>query len=220
MSRKLFFLVVPAVLFLLACRTMALLSAVEPTATRAPRTQAALRPTFTAVPTDTETPVPTDTPIPTDTPEPTEPPTDTPIPPPPPTRRPPTATQPPPPTNTPRPEPTATIVYEWELSGNTSCSSGGDNESSVTGTIRANNAPAVGQRVQGSSGPGGEPISDVPAMSSSTGNYKVTFICGGKACTGDFWIWMVSPQGTQISPFVKFSFNNNCRRGTANFVRR
>jgi hypothetical protein len=104
--------------------------------------------------------------------------------------------------------------------GNPSCEAGNNNESSVVGSIKADNKAAQGQRVQASSGPGGEPISENPAESNKDGNYKVTFICGGKACNGDFYIWMVSPSLQQISPFVKFSFRDGCYLGTQNFEKR
>jgi outer membrane biosynthesis protein TonB len=218
--RSVLLLLAAIVLFLLACRTANLFSSVEPTATRARVTRAAQRPTFTPIPTATDVPPPTETPEPTE-PPPTEEPTQ--LPPPtkrPPTKRPPTPippTQPPPP---PTPEPSPTVFFLWTTVGNASCEGGSDNESSVSGKITANNKGAVGQRVQASSGPGGSPISENPAESDKNGDYKVTFICGGKACNGDFWIWMVDPSGRQISPFVKFSFSGGCRKGTQNFQKR
>ncbi len=125
-----------------------------------------------------------------------------------------------PPTAAPTPSPTPTVVLPWVVAVNPSCEGGGGNESSVTGKIKANDKPAVGQFVQASAGPGGEPISEVPAQSDAKGNYKVTFVCGGKACNGDFWIWMVDANRTQISPFVKFSFNDGCRKGHVDFQKR
>lgn len=222
MNRRLSFVLLLAAitLFSLACRTATLLSGAEPTATRARVTRAAQRPTFTPIPTATDVPPPTETPEPTQPPptaEPTQPPPPTKRPP---TKRPPTAV---PPTHTPlppTPQPTPTVFFLWNTVGNPSCDGGSDNESSVSGKITANNKGAVGQRVQASSGPGGSPISDYPAESDKNGNYKVTFICGGKACNGDFWIWMVDPSGRQISPFVKFHFDGGCRKGTQNFVKR
>ncbi len=205
---------------LLACRTVDLIANAQATPTRARVTRAAQRATFTPLPTDTDTPLPTDTPEPTETPQPTDTPEPTRRPP---TRRPPTAappTHPPPTARPPTPIPTPTVILPWYINGSVSCTGGSDNASTVTGTITTNNGPAVGQRVQGSAGPGGEPISDVPAMSNSNGVYKVTFICNGGACNGDFWVWMVDAQGHQISPFQKFSFNNNCRKGTVNFKKR
>ncbi len=207
-------------LFLLACRTADLLAGAEPTATRARVTRASQRATFTPIPTATEIPPPTETPEPTE-----PPPTDEPTQPPPPTKRPPTKRPPTavPPTHTPpppTPQPSPTVFFLWTTAGNASCSEGSDSESSVSGKITANDKGAVGQRVQASSGPGGSPISDYPAESNANGNYKVTFICGGKACNGDFWIWMVDPSGRQISPFVKFHFDDNCRKGTQNFQKR
>jgi outer membrane biosynthesis protein TonB len=207
-------------LFLLACRTATLLNSAEPTAPRARVTRAAQRPTFTPIPTDTEVPPPTETPEPTQ-----PPPTDEPTDPPPPTRRPatqrPPPTQKPPPTpQPPTPVPSPTVFFPWTTSGSASCSGGGSSESAVTGKITANSKGAVGQRVQASSGAGGAPISEHPTESDKNGNYKVTFICGGSACNGDFWIWMVDPAGKQISPFVKFTFNGGCRQGIQNFQKR
>ena len=217
---KLSLLVVCIALGLLACRTANLLTGAEATPTRARITRAAQRPTFTAIPTETEVPPPTLTPEPTQ-----PPPTDVPTEPPPPTKRPatkrPPPTQPPPPTpKPPTPVPSPTVYFPWTTVGNATCDGGDDKESSVSGKITANNKPAVGQRVQASSGPGGSPISDYPAESDKNGNYKVTFLCGSKACNGDFWIWMVDPSGHQISPFVKFSFSGGCRKGTQNFQKR
>lgn len=219
--RLVFVLAVAAIaLFLLACRTANLLSGAEPTPTRARITRSAQRPTFTPVPTATDVPPPTHTPEPTEPPPPTEaPPT--------PTRRPPTRvppppkpTQPPPTQVPPTPVPSPTVYFQWATNGNPTCDGGSDSESSVSGKISANGKGAVGQRVQASSGAGGSPISESPAESNKDGNYKVTFICGGKACNGDFWIWMVDPTGHQISPFVKFHFDGGCRKGTQNFTKR
>jgi hypothetical protein len=98
---------------------------------------------------------------------------------------------------------------------NPSCSGGADNESSVTGRTTANGQAAVGQFIQASAGPGGEPISDVPATSDKNGNFKVTLICGGKACNG-----VVDNERRQLSPFVRFSFSGGCRHGVVNFQKR
>jgi outer membrane biosynthesis protein TonB len=213
-------LVAGIALFLLACRTANLIAGMDATPTRERATRASLRPTFTPIPTDTEAPPPTETPEPTEPPPPTdEPPTATRRP----TARPVPTKKPPTPTATPRPptpEPSPTVYYPWTTSGNPSCVGGDNKESSVSGKITANGKAAVGQFVQASSGPGGEPISDVPAQSDSNGNYKVTFICGGNACSGDFWLWMVDASRRQISPFVKFHFDGGCRKGTLNFVKR
>jgi hypothetical protein len=212
-------LILALVAFALACRTADIVGNPEPTATRR-ATRAALRPTFTAIPTETETPIPTDTPLPTETPVPTDVPTDTPVPA---TPRPRPTNTPVPPTNPPptdKPTATATIVFEYNLNGNSSCEGGSANESTIIGKITANDKGAVGQRVQASSGPGGEPVSENPAMSDDKGNYKVTLICGGKACNGDFYIWMVNANGQQASPFVKFNFSDSCRKGKQDFVKR
>jgi hypothetical protein len=202
--------------FMLACRTADIVIGGEPTATRTRVTRAAQRPTFTAIPTETETLLPTDTPEPTETPVPTDEPTAT--------RRPntprprPTDT-PIPATNTPPPTVTPTPFFEWTTNGNSSCEGGDGNESVITGKITARNAGAVGQRIQASSGPGGEPVSD-PNLSDNNGNYRVTLVCGGKACNGDFYIWMIDLSNRQISPFVKFSFSSGCRKGKQDFIKR
>ncbi|MBI4675517.1 MAG: hypothetical protein HY741_28060 [Chloroflexi bacterium] len=206
-------------LFMLACRTANLIGGAEATPTRTSVTRAAQRPTFTPIPTATDVPPPTETPEPTDTPEPTAPPptaTRRPTARPVPTKKPPspTATKKPP-----TPTPSPTVYFPWVTVGNASCEGGDDKESSISGKITANNKGAVGQRVQASSGPGGEPISD-PNLSDSNGNYKVIFICGGKACNGDFWIWIVDANGRQISPFVKFGFSAGCRKGKQDFQKR
>jgi hypothetical protein len=120
----------------------------------------------------------------------------------------------------PTPEPTATRIFDWIVDGTQSCTTGGDGESSVTGKITANGNPAQGQKVQASSGPGGEPISENPAESDKDGNYKVTFICGGKACNGDFYIWIVNNERQQVSSFIKFHFDGNNRKCTQNFKKR
>lgn len=210
------FFILAAAGFALACRTADLVAGGEPTVTRARATRAAQRATFTAIPTETETPPPTDTPEPTETPAPTDEPTAT--------RRP--ATARPRPTNTPvpatqAPKPTATptVFFPWTTNGNSSCEGGDDSSSTITGKITAKNAGAVGQRVQASSGPGGEPVSD-PNLSDDKGNYKVTLVCGTKACNGDFYIWMIDPDGRQISPFVKFTFSGGCRKGKQDFIKR
>ncbi len=94
----------------------------------------------------------------------------------------------------------------------------GDNAASiVSGSIVNKGAPVEGQRVQASAGEGGEPISDEPAVSDPNGNYQVTLVCDGQACNGSFWVWLIDADKNQISPFVKFVFDNQCRRGTLNF---
>ncbi len=207
---------------LLACRLEA--SFTDPTpspeATRVSR-----RPTFTPLPPDTDTPQATATAQPSATPEPTDvPPTAVP------TRRPatrvpPTTTPPPPPppptatsvplTNT--PVPTATVVFSYQPSDKSCTSDDSATKDTVHGTITANGKGAAGQRVRGSFGPGGQPISENDATSGPNGGYTVTFICNGGACNGDWWVWIVDAQGRQISPYVKFTFNDSCRKGTLNF---
>ena len=72
--------------------------------------------------------------------------------------------------------------------------------------------------MQASSGPGAEPISDAPAESDENGNFQVTFVCGGRACDGAFWVWLVNDDLEQVSPFVQFIFDNQCRTGIVNFT--
>ena len=208
-------------LFLLACRLETAFSGdATPTAAR---TRAALRATFTPRPLATDTPEATATAAATVTltPEPaTEVPTDVP------TRRPaarprPTDTPLPPPTAAPTAVPTATptVVFAW-TPGNQSCKAlDGATSDHVRGTIVARNAAAVGQRVRASAGPGGAPISDVDATSQSNGMYTVVITCDSAACNGDFWLWMVNAQGQQISDYVKFTFNDGCRRGVLDFTK-
>lgn len=210
--------------FLLACRTADLVlgTTADVTPTAGVRsTRAAQRPTFTEIPPATDTPEPTATPEPSETPVPTD------VPPPPTaTRRPATARPRPtetpvPATRVPTPVPSPTQSFDWTLNGAQSCTAGTDAQSSASGKITANNKAAVGQKVQASSGPGGEPISDNPSESDKNGNYKVTFVCGGKACTGDFYIWMIDGATKhQISPFVKFHFDSGCHAGKQDFVKR
>ncbi len=206
------------VLLLLACRLETALSGATavPTARRA-----ALRPTFTPPPLATDTPEVTPTAVPTETFTP-EPPTEVPptqVP----TRRPtarprPTDTPLPPPTIPPTapPPPTATVVFQFTPSDQSCTGADGATSDTIKGTIVARNAPAVGQRVRASAGPGGEPMSD-DKLTNVNGIYTLIFVCNGGVCNGDFWVWMVNAEGQQTSPYVKFSFNDGCRRGTLNF---
>ncbi len=113
------------------------------------------------------------------------------------------------------PDPNA--AFEYIPLATPRCGVGDNGASVVTGRIMSGNAPVVGQKIQASSGPGAEPISDEPAVTDENGNYQVTFVCDGKACNGSFWIWLVDDEFVQISPFVKFIFDNQCRSGTLNF---
>ncbi len=234
--RTIFLIMISAFAFtLLACRVQDIVAGAFVTPTRVV-TRAALRPTFTPRPQESDTPEASPTPSPTSTEVPTEPAV---IPPPPtatrvvvrqatPTPRP-TNTQPPPPTSTPQPtqtpppQPTATPTpvpnYPFTASNPTCTALANATDDKVSGTITAGGQPAVGQRVRGSSGPGGEPISDTDAQSNAQGKYSVTFICGGGPCNGDFWVWMVDAEGRATSRFVKFSFSDSCRRGVVNFTK-
>ncbi len=110
--------------------------------------------------------------------------------------------------------------FEFLPLGTPHCGVGDNSASVVRGRILENSAPLAGQRVTASAGPGGEPISDEPAVSNEQGIYQVTFVCDGKACDGAFWIWTVDDQMRQTSPFVKFIFDNQCRRGALDFDKR
>ncbi|TAH52467.1 MAG: hypothetical protein EYC68_06740 [Chloroflexota bacterium] len=107
--------------------------------------------------------------------------------------------------------------YAFVPSATPRCTAGGNSASIVSGQILENGNPVVGQRVQASAGEGGEPISDEPAESDQSGNYQVTFVCDGRACDASFWVWLVDEDNNQISPFVKFVFDSQCRHGTINF---
>lgn len=109
---------------------------------------------------------------------------------------------------------------EFVTAGTPHCGVGDNNASVVRGRILENGAPLAGQRVTASSGPGAEPISEEPAVTNEQGNYQVTFVCDSKACDGAFWVWTVDEQMRQTSPFVKFIFDNQCRRGTLDFRKR
>lgn len=122
------------------------------------------------------------------------------------------------------PKPTRTrdpnAAFQFIPASTPHCSAGDNSASVVGGRILSNNAPVAGQKIQASSGPGAEPISDQPAVSDDQGNYQVTFVCDGKACNGAFWVWLVDADSNQISPFVEFIFDNQCRRGTLDFRHR
>lgn len=126
-----------------------------------------------------------------------------------------------------RPAPTRTVVGTprpladtFGPAGVAKCAAGDDQESSVIGRITENGNPLPGLLVQASSGPGGEPISEYPAISDEEGRFKVTLVCDGKACNGAFWIWLIDEDLRQVSPFIKFVFDNNCRRGTVDFIKK
>lgn len=108
--------------------------------------------------------------------------------------------------------------YDYDLAGTPRCTVGDNAASIVTGQVLDKGNPVMGQQIQASSGEGGEPISDPPAESDSSGNFQVTFVCGGSACNGSFWVWLIDDEGVQVSPFVQFVFDNQCRRGTVNFT--
>lgn len=122
-----------------------------------------------------------------------------------------------------RPAPTKTVGTPRPLNetfapvGVAKCAPGDAKESYVIGTITENNQPLEAQLVQASAGPGGEPISDYPAVTDGEGHYKVTLVCDGKACNGAFWIWLVDEEFRQVSPFIKFTFDDRCRRGLVDF---
>jgi hypothetical protein len=109
-------------------------------------------------------------------------------------------------------------AFQFIPQGTPHCTAGEDTASLVTGQILENGAPVVAQKVQASSGPGAEPISDEPAESDESGNYQVTFVCDGGACDGAFWVWLIDADFNQVSPFVEFVFDKNCRHGTLDFA--
>jgi hypothetical protein len=214
-------LVCTLVLMLLACRLETMFSAATPSPAR-PRL--AQRPTFTPRPSATDTPEATPTAVPTDTAT-QAPPTSVPATPVPirrPTSRPQSTDTPlPPPTPQPTAVPTATptVVFQYTPSDQACKAFDSATSDIVRGTIVARNAAAVGQRVRASSGPGGEPISDVDATSNSEGKYTVVIQCNGGTCDGNFWLWIVNSQGQQISDYVEFTFNAGCRRGVLDFTK-
>ncbi len=108
--------------------------------------------------------------------------------------------------------------FDFETVGTPRCAAGDETASIVQGRIVQDGAPVVAQQVQASSGPGAEPISETPAQSDDKGNFQVTFVCDGKACNGAFWVWLINDNNEQISPFVEFIFDKQCRRGTVNFA--
>lgn len=122
--------------------------------------------------------------------------------------------------NTPVQKPTRApdALFDFEVVGTPRCRAGDASASVVNGRVLSNNRPIAGAKIQASSGPGAEPISDEPAESDENGNFQVTFVCDGAACNGSFWIWMINENAEQISPFAQFIFDNNCRRGTVNFA--
>lgn len=101
--------------------------------------------------------------------------------------------------------------------GTPHCAAGDNSASIVSGQITENGAPVAGQKIQASSGPGAEPISEEPTVSRENGEYQVTFVCNGSACNGAFWLWLINDQAEQVSPFVQFIFDDRCRRGTLDF---
>lgn len=107
--------------------------------------------------------------------------------------------------------------FDFVAVGTPHCASGDEAESIVSGRITRNDEPVAGQKVQASSGPGAEPISEDPAVSDERGNFQVTFVCEGAACNGAFWVWLVNDADEQVSPFVEFIFDPQCRRGTVDF---
>ncbi len=110
--------------------------------------------------------------------------------------------------------------FDFTVLGTPRCAVGDDSASIVNGRVVQSGVPLAGQKIQASSGPGGEPISEEPAVSDADGNFQVTFVCGGNACNGAFWVWLVNDEKEQVSPFVEFIFDQQCRRGSVNFSAR
>lgn len=100
------------------------------------------------------------------------------------------------------------------------CSPGIEEYSVVDGQITQDGSPVVAQQLVASSGPGGDPIPSTPVESDENGTFQVPFICDESACNGSYWLWVINDDGEQVSPFVQFNFDNQCRRGTVNFMRR
>lgn len=109
--------------------------------------------------------------------------------------------------------------FDYGVLGTPRCTAGDDSASIVRGSVTDNGAPVPALQVQASSGPGAEPISEQPAETNADGNFEVTFICDGAACSGAFWVWLINADGEQISPFVQFNLDQNCRNGSVNFSR-
>lgn len=107
--------------------------------------------------------------------------------------------------------------YDFVTADTPHCSGGDNSASVVSGSITADGAPVEGQKIQASSGPGAEPISEEPAISDENGEFQVTFVCDGSACNGAFWLWLINDDADQVSPFVQFIFDDQCRHGTLNF---
>jgi hypothetical protein len=122
-------------------------------------------------------------------------------------------------TSSPKPKGTRdpNAAFQFIPAGTPRCAAGDNTASVVRGRILSDDGPIVGQRVQASSAPGGEPISDEPAVSDDNGKYQVTFVCDGTACNGAFWVWLIDENDSASSPFVEFIFDNQCRRGTLDF---
>jgi hypothetical protein len=115
------------------------------------------------------------------------------------------------------PEPTS--AFPINPVGTSVCSPGDNTASTVVGTITEQGIPIPGSLVQASSGPGGEPISDFPAVSDENGEYQVTFVCDNQACNGSFLVWVVDENFVQLSPFVQFIFDDSCRNARMDFQR-
>lgn len=97
------------------------------------------------------------------------------------------------------------------------CFAGSNSASLVRGRVLDASGPVVGQRVEASSAPGGAPVNDPPVETDAQGNFQLTFACGGAACDGAYWIWLADENAAQISPYVQFQFDNNCRVGSVDF---
>lgn len=108
--------------------------------------------------------------------------------------------------------------YSFDITGTPRCTVGDNNASVITGQVTDNGNPSAGQQVQASSAEGGEPINTEPAQSDQDGNFQVDLVCGGSACNGTFWVWLVDPDNNQTSPYVQFVFDDQCRRGSVNFT--
>lgn len=97
------------------------------------------------------------------------------------------------------------------------CSAGDNFVSLVNGNVLLDGFPAFGQQVIASSQPGGAPIDSTPVQADENGNFQVTFSCGGSACNGTYWLWLVDDASVQVSPYIEYIFDDQCRIGTVNF---
>lgn len=107
--------------------------------------------------------------------------------------------------------------YNYDLAGTPRCTVGDSSVSIITGSVTDKDTPVMGQLVQVSSSEGGDPIGAQPNETDGSGNFQVALACGGSACNGSYWVWLIDNENFQVSPSVEFVFDDQCRRGTVNF---